>query len=122
MNTKKPHDRLLNTAGCVQRGLRACVILSLVGSAWITIGGDGASLPIGYPAVKRLPKVGILPTAPCELFAVEVGANVFTGSETRIEALAPEMRGLNGVRVPQKDANGKPADRPFILDPLLGKN
>jgi hypothetical protein len=66
--------------------------------------GAAAAVPATAPTIKRLPKVGILPTAPCELYTVEVGAKVLTESDAKIESLAPEIRGLNGVRIPSRNA------------------
>lgn len=51
----------------------------------------------GDPA-RRLPKVGIIAVPPAEIFPVEVGQKIFTGSDATIESVAPEMVGLNAVR------------------------
>ncbi|HEY4328538.1 MAG TPA: hypothetical protein VGN88_02290 [Phycisphaerae bacterium] len=54
--------------------------------------------------IKRLPKVGILPTAPCELYTAEVGAKVFTDRDAIIESIAPQIARLNAVRTPWQNA------------------
>jgi hypothetical protein len=61
--------------------------------------GVFAAGPATHPATTRLPKVGILPAAPAELFTVEVGAKVFCDRDAVIVSVAPELRGLNGVRL-----------------------
>lgn len=67
--------------------------------------GAAATSPATAPRITRLPKVGILPTAPCELFTVEVGAKVFVDGDATLESVAPELRGLNGVRLLMKGGN-----------------
>ncbi len=62
--------------------------------------------PNRFPSSNASPKVGILPTtAGTELYTVQVGAKVFTDSDAVIQSLAPELVGLNGIRVAK--AGGK---------------
>ena len=67
---------------------------------WVLAGATPASLP---PTGKRLPKVGILPTAPSELFTAQIGAKVFTDGDAAIVSIAPQIARLNGVRISSRD-------------------
>ena len=61
------------------------------------------STPTTAPSVTLLPKVGILPASPCELFTVQIGATVLLQTDARITSLDPQIAGLNGIEIP---ANG----------------
>lgn len=79
-------------------------VLALSGATDLKLVTAADTPPANAPRVTRLPKVGILPTAPCELFTVEAGAKVFTDGDATLESVSPEIRGLYGVRLPAKDA------------------
>jgi hypothetical protein len=60
-----------------------------------------ADSPTTAPSVTSLPKVGILPTAPCKLFTAQVGATVLLQTDAKITSLAPELIGLSAIQIPQ---------------------
>ena len=52
-----------------------------------------------------LPGVNVkLNSQPGELFAVEPGAKLYTDRDLTIQQIAPELRGLTGIRIPQAQA------------------
>ena len=52
-----------------------------------------------------LPSVAVkLASRPGEMFAVEPGAKLYTDSTLGIQQIAPELRGLTGIRIPQAQA------------------
>ena len=55
----------------------------------------------------RAPLPGVmvkLASQPGEMFAVEPGAKLYTDSALVIQQIAPELRGLTGIRIPQAQA------------------
>jgi hypothetical protein len=64
-------------------------------SASLTAHADRAPLP--GVTVK-------LASQPGEMFAVEPGAKLYTDSALVIQQIAPELRGLTGIRIPQAQA------------------
>jgi hypothetical protein len=79
------------------------VALVAAGAATSPTGRAAAPVPATAP-VERLPRVGILPTAPSELFTVQVGEKVFADRDAVIQSIALEVAGLLGVRFTARDA------------------
>jgi hypothetical protein len=93
------HIPFAGVGACRFRASGLWVLLACVGGAC----GAFAEGPATHPATTRLPKVGILPGAPAELFTVEVGAKAFVDRDATLVSVAPELRGLNGVRMRSSD-------------------
>ncbi len=70
-----------------------------------TCATSAASTPTTAPSVTSLPKVGILPAAPCQLFTAQIGATALLQTDAKITSLDPQLVGLNGIEIP---ANGGP--------------
>ena len=65
----------------------------------------GASVATDDSTIKPLPAAGFeLPGDKSAEYTVKVGATVFTDGPNAIAKVAPELSGLPGIRIPDKDA------------------
>ena len=70
---------------------------------------------VGDADRRPYPAVAMTVTSGGEPFRVEPGAKLFTDDAAQIEQVAPELRGLTGIRIPQAEAAKSGAHLEFSL-------